>query len=66
MFRLARLAVLVLTLALALATLAAAHPLGPNAARIARGLPPLPPKRAYDASKTTAHLARRSVIPGRR
>ncbi|KAL7420535.1 hypothetical protein Q5752_004486 [Cryptotrichosporon argae] len=57
---------LVLVVALALLTLAHARParLGQNAERMKRGLPPAPPVRAYDASRTTAHLARRSTVPG--
>jgi len=35
-----------------------------NADRLARGLPPLPPRRLYDATRTGPPLARRSGIAG--
>jgi len=35
-----------------------------NGQRLARGLPPLPPRKLYDATRTGPALARRSVAPG--
>ncbi|KAL7420537.1 hypothetical protein Q5752_004488 [Cryptotrichosporon argae] len=64
MFRVPRLAILILALALA-AVLVAARPAGgPNAARIARGLPPLPPKRQFVPTAThTEHRRGASAQP---
>ncbi|KAL7420538.1 hypothetical protein Q5752_004489 [Cryptotrichosporon argae] len=63
MTRFPRLALFVLALALAVVLAAARPAVGPNAARIARGLPPLPPKRQFDPAHLNVAKRVVSAVP---